>query len=286
MDNSNSVDSKLLSATLDGSVESCIPNGCVAANKTVELTDEGDEAERVGVLDYMPSYKHRPSDVKCTDVASRIDLPLLRTRNSGSCDKESFIKAAEATPRGSDIELKTFSITESGADLLGKPCPSLRPARRLAPLSCLSDDDELLVPAVGDNEDNDLQEVVVQSEQTTCAKTPLSHAAAVSLDGRGGTQRMGRPAAAAGREVTTSFRYIPSFSIVRDAAWSNPDTARTSPINSPEPTGATPFASKSNASASSHSSGCESVVGQRFGQQGKLTLFSFSPLEMSEQVKG
>lgn len=275
MDNSNPVDSKLLSATLDGSVESCIPNGCVAVNKTVELTDEGDEAERVGVLDYMPSYKHRPSDVRCTDVASRIDLPLLRSQNSGS-----FIKAAEATPRCSDIELKTFSITESGVNLLGKPCPSLRAARRTAPLSCLSDDDELLVPADADNEDNDLQEVVVQSEQTTCARAPLSHAAAVSPDGRGGTQRMGRPAAAAGREVTTSFPYIPSssFSIMRDAAWSNPDTACTSPINSPEPTGTTPVASKSNASASSHSSGCESVVGQRFGQQGQSSSRDQSPV--------
>lgn len=267
MDSLNSVDSKLLSATLDGSVEPCIPNGCLAVNKTVELTDEGDEAERVGVLDYMPSYKHRPSDIKYTDVSSRIDLPLLRAQNSGSCDKESFIKAAEeGTPRGRDIELKTFSITESGANLLGKPCTSLRAAQRLAPLSCLSDDDELLVPAEGaDTDDTLLQEVIVQSEQAACSRAPLSRGTtAVSFDSRG-TQRETRPLAAA------SFRYIPKqFSIVRDAAWSNPDTARTSPINSPEPTGTVPVASKNNASASSHSSGCESVVGQRFGQQGNF----------------
>lgn len=261
MIDSNPVDSDLLSVTLDPEVNLSILNGCVKTCMKLEPTDDNEEAERVGVLDYMPLYRHR-SEVKCSSETLKADVSLLLHQNSNSCQETTSENAAEVTSCGRNIEREAFSIAESCSDSFGESCASFHNAQCSA--SLLSDDDELLDP-VGVEVVDELQEVVVQSLQSDYVKGPSNRATSMLFVDNRGSLGVGQ-ASSADREVATFFRCIPS----RDVAWSNPDTARTSPINSPEPAEQVPVALKNASySVSLHSGGGKLCLADRIERQGK-----------------
>lgn len=264
MNDSNPVDSDFLSVTLDPEVNLSILNGCVKTCKKLEPTEEYEEAERVGVLEYMPSCRYR-SAAKCNGETLKAEVSLLLHQNSNSCQENTSENAPEARCCSRDIEHEASSVAESCGDSFGKSCAFSRNAQCSALL--LSDDDELLDPA-GTEVEDELQAVVTHSQQQDCIKAPSNHATSMLfVDGRRslGVDQM----STADREVATFFRCIPSpFGIARDVAWSNPDTARTSPTNSPEPVEQVALKNASY-SVSLHSGGGKLCLADRIDRQGK-----------------
>lgn len=254
MNDSNTVDSDLLFVTREPEVNLSILNGCVKTCKKLEPTEEYEEAERVGVLEYMPSCRYR-SAAKCSGETLKAEVSLPLHQNSNSCQENTSENAAEATFCSRDIEHEASSIAESCSDSFGKSCASSHNAQCSTLL--LSDDDELLDP-VGTEAEEEPQAVVTRSQQQDCTKAPSSHA--TSNRRSLGVDQL----STADREVATFCHSPSTFDVARDVAWSNPDTTHTSPTDSPEP-----VEQVASYSVSSHSVGGKLCLTDRIDRQGK-----------------
>lgn len=184
--------------------DSFVPNGCVRCHPLHEELADDCDAERVGVLDYMPLSRHATMDASQKSVP--VALHRLRTDDRNLSLAESFDSITPCPDEPKNIELTTFRITEC------------RDRRNLVPCSsCASDDDELL----GAEADDYLHEVVVQSSDDIPGDGPERSDQAISGFAR---------ASLGDREMSSLLRCIPSsFGATRDGAWSRPDTGCESP---------------------------------------------------------
>lgn len=269
MNDSNTVDSDLLFVTREPEVNLSILNGYVKTCKKLEPTEEYEEAERVGVLEYMPSCRYR-SAAKCSGETLKAEVSLPLHQNSNSCQENTSENAAEATSCSRDIEHEASSIAESCSDSFGKSCASSHNAQCSTLL--LSDDDELLDP-VGTEAEEEPQAVVTRSQQQDCTKAPSSHA--TSNRRSLGVDQL----STADREVATFCHSPSTFDVARDVAWSNPDTTHTSPTDSPEP-----VEQVASYSVSSHSVGGKLCLTDRIDRQGPGSSRYQSPVDESGKI--
>lgn len=169
--------------------DSSLPNGCVRFHPLHDEVQDDFDAERVGVLDYMPMSRHTTTD------ASRKSAPVALHRlqiDDSSSPADSVDRGAPASRPDElkNIELTTFRITE---------CRDRRGLMTCS--SCASDDDELL----GAEADDYLHEVVVQSSGSS------------------------RPLPGDGETAPLLRCIPSSFGATRDRAWSRSDMGCESP---------------------------------------------------------
>jgi len=169
--------------------DSSLPNGCVRFHPLHDEVQDDFDAERVGVLDYMPMSRHTTTD------ASRKSAPVALHRlqiDDSSSPADSVDREAPASRPDElkNIELTTFRITE---------CRDRRGLMTCS--SCASDDDELL----GAEADDYLHEVVVQSSGSS------------------------RPLPGDGETAPLLRCIPSSFGATRDRAWSRSDMGCESP---------------------------------------------------------